>query len=188
MLTYANGMRQEKDKLGLFAYDIGLRGVLCGYNLGKKKYRHIEDTPPTFIEYMEWYLKHINKIHASGYLDRNNDLLDQIAVNKSVDYKIINYKLNQQATRFGAYCAFFVSANEYNETKNDDWKTAALDFLETIEDKLNTSYRSVVRVKYADDLGKIPQAQHSDEVNKRARRLSQSHIKKLKKAAKINSE
>ena len=183
IIRYKNKTKHELDKLGLFGFDIGLRGVLSGFRMLKDFYiKNMEDIP-SYEKYMKWYLGRINNVYKDGHLRRNNENLNLIAVNKSKDWSIINYKYSHQSTRLGAYCAFFVAADEYNKKGKESWKNTAFEFLEIIEDPLKRAYKPLVRERIDQEM--YTYQEYLDEVTKQANAMAQEHIKKLHKESKL---
>ena len=125
-------------------------------------------------------------MYEDGHLRRNNNLLNLIAVNKSKDWAIINYKHSHQAARLGAYCAFFISAEEYKIGNNDAWKNTAFEYLETIEDPLKTAYKPIVKETF--DENKYSHKEYLVEVTKQSKRKAKNHINKLIKASQLPKE
>ena len=184
--AYKRKSKQELDKIGLFKHDIGLRGVLSAFKQLYKCFKTIEEEIPKYEDFMDWFIKHINKVYEDGHLIKDgNELLDKIALNQIKDWQIINYKHSAQDNNLGAYCSFFVSVNQYKDSGEEKWLSQSEDFLSVIESKLKTQYRYDAKRENPDSSFTGTPSEYQELIRDRAQEYAMEHIKKIRNSAKI---
>jgi hypothetical protein len=184
-LVQAFGDLKSKTFEELLSRDIGMRGLMSAFGAGKYYFDEDRKATSTWLDYSKWFTPAINRVYDDGWF-RSHMKLD-LARRRSMTHvvfdqggSIVNYKIEQVQSAFGALCLYLVVSANRASLKSETVDSVWDDCSEDLRGPLKAGYRRQCKAELLEQDFKGTQAQFKEEVQKRATGEVEKHLKRLK--------